>query len=48
MSTLKKGKTVFFLGLFMSAFGAITSIILPYLAKLELDQLVDKKSMVLS
>ncbi len=47
VSTLRKGKTVFFLGLFTSAFAAITSIALPYLAKLELDQLVGQKSIVL-
>lgn len=44
IKTLKKGRSVFLLGLFMSAFGAITSILLPYLAKLEIDQLVEQTS----
>lgn len=46
VNALKKGYTVFFLWLFASVFGSIISIVLPYLAKLELDQLVEKKSAV--
>ncbi|EKD65897.1 MAG: hypothetical protein ACD_49C00077G0025 [uncultured bacterium (gcode 4)] len=46
INALKKWYVVFFLGLIATVFGSIISIILPYFAKLELDQLVEKKTAV--
>lgn len=45
--SMKNGRSVFILGLIISAFGAVVSVALPYLAKLEIDQLVEKRSIFL-
>lgn len=43
IDSIKKGRSVFILGIIISAIGAVVSVILPYLAKLEIDQLVEKQ-----
>ena len=43
IESIKKGRSVFILGIGLSVIGAVVSVILPYIAKLEIDQLVGKQ-----
>lgn len=43
IDSIKKGRPVFVLGIVVSIISAIVSVILPYVAKLEIDQLVEKR-----
>lgn len=43
IESIKGGRSVFVLGLIISITGAIVSVVLPYIAKLEIDQLVEKQ-----
>ncbi len=42
-SSIRKGNGVFLLGLGISIVSAATSVVLPYLSKLEIDQMVAKR-----